>query len=174
MAYRNPDDKIRYNHRYYAENAERLREDALRRYEANRERRIGGVTARRKANADWLAAYKVEVGCIDCGYRAHPAALHFDHRDPATKDFILSQATRTMDKLVAEVAKCDVRCANCHAVRTVTERHNSFRRTGGPGSGRVGPELSRQCGDGDCPSGGGEECGLRLFEVADLQDREAG
>lgn len=27
----------------------------------------------------WLDAYKLSVGCVDCGYRGHHAALHFDH-----------------------------------------------------------------------------------------------
>ena len=27
----------------------------------------------------WLDAYKLSIGCIDCGYNAHHAALHFDH-----------------------------------------------------------------------------------------------
>lgn len=32
-----------------------------------------------------LDAYKMEHGCIKCGYAEHPAALIFDHRDPKTK-----------------------------------------------------------------------------------------
>lgn len=32
-----------------------------------------------------LDALKLEAGCVDCGYNKHPAALHFDHRDPETK-----------------------------------------------------------------------------------------
>jgi hypothetical protein len=69
-------------------------------------------------------ALKLERGCIDCGYRAHPAALHFDHRDPKEKRFSISQRIRQpWVVLLVEIAKCDVRCANCHAVRSVTEGH---------------------------------------------------
>lgn len=32
-----------------------------------------------------MQAVKMAAGCSDCGYREHPAALEFDHRDPATK-----------------------------------------------------------------------------------------
>ena len=44
---------------------------------------------------------KLERGCADCDYRAHPAALDFDHRPGE---------------------KCDVVCANCHRIRTVDRR----------------------------------------------------
>ena len=47
--------------------------------------------------------------------------MDFDHRDPAAKLFNIT-ASRAMlmvrDRLLAEVAKCDVVCANCHRVRT--------------------------------------------------------
>lgn len=32
-----------------------------------------------------IRALKMAAGCCDCGYRKHPDALQFDHRDPATK-----------------------------------------------------------------------------------------
>lgn len=59
--------------------------------------------------------------CIDCG-EADPVVLEFDHRDPATKRFEIGGAVRTrpvsVKRLLAEIAKCDVRCANCHRRRT--------------------------------------------------------
>jgi hypothetical protein len=71
-----------------------------------------------------LDAIKLEHGCADCGYREHPAALEFDHRDPATKAFNIAQsASRSWAATVAEIAKCDVRCANCHRVRSIIEGH---------------------------------------------------
>lgn len=51
----------------------------------------------------------------------HPAALQFHHRDPSTKLFSVSTKTLAMakkypwDMIEAEVAKCDLLCANCHA-----------------------------------------------------------
>jgi hypothetical protein len=55
----------------------------------------------------------------------HPAALHFDHLDPATKKFKISTSlSRRWADVLVEIAKCVVRCANCHAVQTVgTQRH---------------------------------------------------
>lgn len=82
------------------------------------------VRQRRKERFDAIAAevseYKLKLGCADCGYAEHPAALDFDHRDPATKEFSVGARTRAASpkKLWAEIAKCDVVCANCHRVRT--------------------------------------------------------
>jgi hypothetical protein len=55
--------------------------------------------------------------CVLCGYDRHPAALHFHHVDPATKEFILSRhgATRSFAEAAAEADKCVLLCGNCHA-----------------------------------------------------------
>ena len=58
--------------------------------------------------------------CVDCGYDKSLVALHFHHRDPATKSFNLSVAsgvTRPAHEVQAELDKCDLVCATCHAVR---------------------------------------------------------
>ncbi len=45
------------------------------------------------------------------------SALHFHHRNPAEKEFSLSVRgmTRSWDKYKAELDKCELLCANCHA-----------------------------------------------------------
>jgi hypothetical protein len=71
----------------------------------------------------WLNEFKLERGCDDCGYAGHPAALDFDHRPGETKLFSLAQGcTRSWDVMLAEIAKCDVVCANCHRIRHAGER----------------------------------------------------
>lgn len=75
-----------------------------------------------------LDAIKLERGCVDCGYRTHPRALDFDHRDPAFKDEDVAAMVRQLQplaKILAEVEKCDVRCANCHRVRSQAEGHHA-------------------------------------------------
>ena len=65
--------------------------------------------------------YKVEKGCEMCGYNEHRAALQFDHIDPSTKvDSVANLISqRTYEEVIwAEIAKCRVLCANCHAVHT--------------------------------------------------------
>lgn len=52
----------------------------------------------------------------DCGYNRCTAALEFHHRDPEAKLFNVNMMTMTnsWSAIVAEVAKCDLLCANCH------------------------------------------------------------
>lgn len=58
------------------------------------------------------------VGCADCP-EVDPVVLQFHHRDPSAKEFRIGQATGTMaiPRLLRELAKCDVLCANCHLRR---------------------------------------------------------
>lgn len=67
-----------------------------------------------------IRLYKAERGCADCGER-DPIVLELDHRDAKHKQFSLGNATLldwTVDRILAEAAKCDVRCANCHRRKT--------------------------------------------------------
>jgi len=55
-------------------------------------------------------------GCCDCGYRGNPAALHYDHVK-GTKKFGFLSYSRSWESILDEMAKCEVRCANCHISR---------------------------------------------------------
>ena len=83
---------------------------------ANKARR-----ARYRLSADAVSAFKLERGCADCGYNEHPAALQFDHRPGTVKLFDIARHFGRKG-MWEEIAKCDVVCANCHAVRTATRR----------------------------------------------------
>ena len=68
---------------------------------------------------DLLNTYKLDRGCADCGYVKCAAALVLDHLDPDLKTAQVSTMfTYSHDNLLAELAKCEVRCANCHQERT--------------------------------------------------------
>lgn len=57
--------------------------------------------------------------CVDCG-ETDIIVLEFDHIND-DKDFSISDAPRagySLTKLKAEIAKCEVRCANCHRKKT--------------------------------------------------------
>jgi 5-methylcytosine-specific restriction endonuclease McrA len=74
------------------------------------------VQRRRRKVKDTLVR---EAGgsCRVCGYDRSPAALHFHHLDPDTKEFHLAQrgVTRSLVAARAEASKCVLLCANCHA-----------------------------------------------------------
>jgi len=54
--------------------------------------------------------------CQHCGYNKCLRALVFHHRDPSEKNFgIGSWRTSSWKRIKAELDKCDLLCANCHA-----------------------------------------------------------
>lgn len=71
-----------------------------------------------------IHAYQLEVGCADCGYSKHAAAMEFDHRPGTAKLFNIGEKMGAYSRQVLweEIAKCDVVCANCHAIRTAERR----------------------------------------------------
>jgi hypothetical protein len=60
--------------------------------------------------------------CLDCKNPWPPCALEFDHRDPMDKKFNVGSARPchilTIAELDQEIAKCDLVCKCCHAIRT--------------------------------------------------------
>ena len=60
--------------------------------------------------------------CMDC-HREYPSyVMQFDHAR-GTKRFELSQAVKHSQlNVLVEIDKCDVVCANCHAIRTYNRR----------------------------------------------------
>jgi hypothetical protein len=66
-----------------------------------------------------VAQTKLERGCVDCGYKKHAVALDFDHLPGFEKTAAVSNLLScTRARILAEIAKCEVVCANCHRVRT--------------------------------------------------------
>lgn len=58
--------------------------------------------------------------CIDCGRKFHPCAMDFDHVRGVKESSIAHMRSHKVseDRLRAEMAKCEVRCAVCHRLRT--------------------------------------------------------
>ena len=80
---------------------------------------------RSRFNRAFIKRVKMMLGCADCGYKGHPAALHFDHLDPDQKVSPVSAlAGSSLSKIKREMRKCQVVCANCHAIRTDKQREN--------------------------------------------------
>lgn len=54
--------------------------------------------------------------CAGCGRDGPPALFEFHHRNAAEKDFGLSESgiPRRWERVVSELAKCVMLCANCH------------------------------------------------------------
>lgn len=66
--------------------------------------------------------FLVGKSCIDCG-ETDPLVLEFDHRDGVMKEEEVARliARRQWSVVAAEIAKCDIRCGNCHRRRTARQ-----------------------------------------------------
>lgn len=72
---------------------------------------------------DYLATHP----CIDCG-ESDILVLEFDHRDRSTKRCEVTKLVKVcLGAVKAEIAKCDVRCANCHRRKTVLEMDSCWK-----------------------------------------------
>jgi hypothetical protein len=86
--------------------------EVYRRIRANRRQRMKDHVRKQK-----------DRPCADCKKRYPYYVMDFDHRPNEEKSFeigdrLATRVTSTYDALDAEIAKCDVVCANCHRIRT--------------------------------------------------------
>ena len=105
------------------------RESNRRHYETHKETVKLAVKARQQAGYSRLFLYKQGLVCENCGF-SHPAALDFHHRNPAEKTRNVSQMVQgcSWSRVLAEIEKCTILCANCHRIL-----HHNTRLTGDTG-----------------------------------------
>lgn len=61
--------------------------------------------------------------CTDCGVKYPPYVMEFDHLPEYDKSFNVSEsATRSWERVLKEIEKCELVCANCHRIRTNARR----------------------------------------------------
>ena len=102
------DCRNEYDRRYYDE---RGRPARLAR------RRAQIVAARR-----WMAEIKTGVPCADCGETFPIYVMHWDHLPGFQKidQVSVMVSSRTREAALEELKKCELVCANCHVMRTVS------------------------------------------------------
>ena len=74
---------------------------------------------------EWLLSLKNGRPCTDCGKVFPPQVMQWDHLPgtPKLGEISTEFRGRSRDAILQEIAKCELVCANCHAIRT-------FRRAG--------------------------------------------
>jgi hypothetical protein len=102
----------------------------------HQERRAVRMTQKRARIATlvaWMRELKSKP-CADCGGCFHPAAMTFDHLPGSGKAADVADLVRRGSIGLArlEVAKCEVVCANCHAMRTFLRREQARSTSGEP------------------------------------------
>lgn len=90
-------------------------------YAANKGRYIANANARdAKSYAKrlvWLLEYLNGHPCVDCG-ETDPVVLDFDHLRDKSFDIGAGIHDKSWKAVLAEIEKCEVRCANCHRRQT--------------------------------------------------------
>ncbi|MDP8977541.1 MAG: hypothetical protein M3N17_02995 [Actinomycetota bacterium] len=91
-------------------------------YQRNRERHIRNVMARgdrQRREQQVLIVQAKNSPCADCGRVYRPYVMDFDRvrgvKLANVSEMLGSETTR---RLLAEIAKCEVVCANCHRERS--------------------------------------------------------
>lgn len=75
-----------------------------------------------RLNRERIVLYLESHPCVDCG-ETDPVVLEFDHvRGLKSGNISRMMSDCSWNVLEQEIAKCDVRCANCHRRRTARER----------------------------------------------------
>lgn len=113
VPYKDPEDQKRYMRQHYEANKELYLARAV---ECNRRRRV--------KSRDFVRAAKAKP-CTDCGAVYPYYVMQFDHLDPSTKLFNIGTyvgQNYSIPEIAAEIEKCELVCANCHAERTHQRR----------------------------------------------------
>lgn len=106
MPYKNKNKQKQAQKSWYLNNKKEI-------YRRVRERKIKLI--------EFVRNYKQQddIVCVDCG-EGRWQCLHFDHINRSEKTDSISQMARrgvAIERLLVEMEKCDVVCANCHAIR---------------------------------------------------------
>jgi hypothetical protein len=70
-----------------------------------------------------LLEYLYDKSCTFCGV-SDIRVLDFDHINPSEKAFSVARALTdcvAWDRILAEIKKCQILCANCHRIRTAEQ-----------------------------------------------------
>lgn len=82
----------------------------------------------RRRNLMHVLNIKMSTPCADCGEHYPPVCMDFDHLDGEDKESSISALMNqgaSLARIDAEIAKCELVCANCHRIRTAA-RGNWF------------------------------------------------
>lgn len=117
MPYADPEKQRAAQKRSY----ERRRNKIAANRKAKRPERSEYVRNLRKELEDYVKLQKLDKTCLDCGNRYPPYVMDYDHcrGEPKIATVrVLVNHCYSKETIDAEIAKCDLVCANCHRERT--------------------------------------------------------
>lgn len=100
------DCKSKYNQQYYIKTKER--------HNPSRAERRNKEVAQNREYVNELKS----IPCTDCGVSYPSYVMQFDHVRGEKKRDVARAVLFSRKSLLEEIEKCEVVCANCHAIRT--------------------------------------------------------
>jgi hypothetical protein len=111
VAYKNVEDRNAYARKWYAEN--KAKHKALVKQGKAERKRLA------KAYVDGVKSGP----CLDCGGKFPTECMDLDHlRDKKANVSKMVAEGLSLETIKAEIAKCELVCANCHRIRTKNRR----------------------------------------------------
>ena len=111
------------NREYYLKNKDKIKAKTKKWNDNNRNQVLDNNKAIKKRNYAFLWRYlKIFGKCIDCGI-TDDRVLEFDHiiGDKVSGVKRLADNLASLDRIKIEIRKCEVRCCNCHRIKTQTQ-----------------------------------------------------
>lgn len=105
MPFKNKETQKKYNKEYHKKY-----------YELNKQYYFDKARQHQVRKREWFQNLKKNLKCIKCGEKT-PICLDFHHRDSSQKLRCVTKMVMdscSKERILAEIEKCDVLCANCH------------------------------------------------------------
>ncbi len=113
MPFTNPEYRRKYRREWYAK---------------NKESEKAHVKRRKLEIKKWFQNYKGSLVCSKCP-ESHPATLEFHHKGEYKKEKAIGNMVDdgcSIKRIVMEIKKCEVVCANCHKKIHYQMKSNKF------------------------------------------------
>lgn len=95
---------------------EKQKEAQKKHYLENKNKYHDSRKKNRKERDIWFRNFKSTLVCENCNFNNF-LCLDFHHKDAKDKEFGISEAVKlgySQDRIINEISKCEVLCANCH------------------------------------------------------------
>lgn len=106
MPYKDKQKRVEYKKRWNKEY-----------YSIHKQQELERVKKRKQQLRSWFNKYKENFSCSKCREKT-PVCLEFHHLDKKRNSFSISESIESggysKAKIIAEINKCIVLCANCH------------------------------------------------------------
>ena len=108
MPYKKKEDQVKAAKAHYEKNKVVIKERSLKHKKYARLR-----------NKNFVQDYLKDKSCIDCG-NDDIRVLEFDHVRGEKYNSISRMVNNacSIDRIIKEIKKCEIRCANCHRIKT--------------------------------------------------------